>query len=269
MLELNEADKGGIGRAFMRGYNDAKQRASNVRTVLKQADAEEKKLRDDQKKVDMRAIVDEMTVFIQNYFQKFPKFDASNERFGKVEVKRIIENYPGKPTRLAAAKAFRDLAARTNQLRAGINKGFLKGGHIKRYQLEAAEKAARKQIRTRADPIPTLVQFVKSEAPFFIRLFKLNGQAKLNDQNFKDLITLKIKQTGEDRKQDAAQALNMLFAHTSASFETYADLIEQAIDQADSDEQNQRLADNGMRAGMRQRNAERQQQNSPQEDPPE
>ena len=72
---------------------------------------------------------------------------------------------------------------------------------------------------------PALIKFVRSEAKFFKRLLKVDDDFRLDAEEFKSLLGLKIKQTDASRVSDAAQALNMLFIYAADEFSSHARVI--------------------------------------------
>lgn len=231
MLELNEAGAKGLIDKVKSGYRRTQKNIRDIENTLKRDD-------EDNQKVNMQAVADDVNEFIAQYFTTFPNYDA---RFSPEEITRI---YPSKEIRQVAAKAFSDLADRIEQLRVGFNRSMVSASLVSSTKIRAYDQQAKQAMGANgsAPPAP-LIRFVRNESTFFKRLIKVKANLKLNDVDFKELLQLKMKQTNSTRKGDAAQALNLLFGHMISDFRKYTRVIEDAIDDDENEERRQRMAD--------------------------
>ena len=255
MLELNEA---GIVASFRAGYADAKHRHDHVARTLRADDRASRGTRTSDEQTDddapasprtpaprakskeeiLQDVSDDMTQFIQDFFKKFPNARADNGTSAA-----IIQNYPSKEAREAAAKAYRALSVRVKELRVGFNKSLVKSNMISLQQATNFAEAA-KRTAGAASPTPhrQLIKFVRKESAFFIRLVRVNGNGQLLDNDFKQLLALKVRQTDPSRVPDAAQALNLLFGYMEYTFKEHAKVIEKAVDDSEEAARQARIA---------------------------
>lgn len=255
MLELNEANGAGLASAFMSGKKEAEakiksdeneaEKAENERQagvkktaaqIAAQTKAANKAAEDDynqnqarQKELSKQALADDINQYLDDFFTRFPHYDASNAS------NDLLSKYPTDEARQEVMAAYNALAARVEKLRVGFNRSLVNANKVTQAKMKKFDQQAKQMAGANAPPPPTaLVRFVKKEATFFKRLIRVKNNAELNDNDFKELLELKIKQTDSGRISDAAHALNLLFGYMISEFNEHArDVAKVQADQED------------------------------------
>lgn len=198
-------------------------KASKEAEAAAKATAAEHKLKSAE---SMQALRGDLDGFITSFFDRFPFHDSD------VSAESILEKYPTREAAVEAFKAFKGLSDRVDALLKGFTTGLLTANKItkeqaRRYAQQAARVIKKETSTTPAIP-PALIKFVRAESKFFKRLIKIDDDFKLDDDDFKSLLTMKIKQTDPARVPDATQALTLLFTYMSAEFRAHARTIADA-----------------------------------------
>ena len=255
MLELNEAEAGSLVAKFKQGYNNQKNRHAEAEAKIKAAygeaeaklksakvEAEQKAKRAkqeaaDKAKIQPQEIADDISQWLEDFFSKFPNLGGSDGG------KELALRYPSPEGREVTAAAFKALANRVEQLRVKFNESLVRQKLVLPKQISKFNRQARAMMGADAPSPPAqLIKFVKSEAKFFKGLVRVKNNAELNDEDFKEILSLKIKQTATERVPDAAQALNMLFGYMVSEFTKHARAIQKIVRDTDDSETSARLA---------------------------
>jgi len=219
MLELNEA--GSIVDAFKGGYNRTKD--SLEKAAKKVQDLSDKDLADD------------MNQWLSDFFTKFPGVPNNGPE-------DILKRYPTKASRDKAEAAYRALSARIETMRKGFNRSLLSARKINAIQGRKIDQHAKKMMGANPPAVPgELIRFVRGEARYFQRLVRIKDNTTLNDGDFKDLLELRMNRTLDERKYDAALALNMMFGYMEAQFNKFATQIDDASREADEAARKKRM----------------------------
>lgn len=273
MIELNEAPMPGAGlvASFKKGFNDTKNahdtrsaeidkaanKAAKAAADVEKAKAatEKAKLAADKakevakkrtdaakkmQKVDLEAIHDDVAEFLDNFFTQFPSYNGVEDSGGAND---LAEKYSDKASLHALFTAYKNVAARVESLRSGMNASLRARKKISADQLTKFNHQARVFAGSNAPPTPAaLISFVKKEAAFFKRMIRITNTGELDEVDFKQILTLKMNQTDTARIPDAAQALNMLFGFMTSVFSAHARAIAEAAKVLDDNERKERVA---------------------------
>lgn len=142
--------------------------------------------------------------FVGEFFDQFPVGADKND----AEI--FLQKYPTREAAVIAFKAFRNISKRLEQLLTAMNRSLNDRGkittahHTKFGELADLAKDGKLTISR------PLIQFARSEAKFFKRLLTITDNNKLYDEDFKQLLALKMNQTNPVKVPDAAEALNRL-----------------------------------------------------------
>jgi hypothetical protein len=195
-------------KAAVKAEDDIKKKAETEAEKAAKAAAADHKVKSAEAIAELH---DDIETFVANFFERFPY------QGGGGGAEDMLDKYKTREAALAAFKAYRDISTRLEKLREGFNKSLVAAGKVTKEQIGKYESAANKIRRTGEVP-SALTKFVRAESVFFKRLMKVNDDFKIDDLDFKSMLSLKIKQTDPARVPDAAQALNMLFAYASDEF---------------------------------------------------
>ena len=263
MLQLDEKFGSGLVDAFNSGKNAAKSEmgrrqakndraadkadratkkaardiADNIATANKNAEDDFKKAQVEKKQLTSQELADDINQYLDDFFTKFPHYDASNS------ATALLDRYPSPESHQEIIDAYKALATRVEKLRQGFNKSLVDAGKVKLANIRKYDQQAKQMMGANppAPPAP-LVRFVKAESVFFKRLIRVKANAELNDTDFRNLLALKIKQTDTGRVGDAAQALNILFGYLVSDFNKHAGEVSNAQADAADQERRDRMA---------------------------
>jgi len=161
----------------------------------------------------------DLETFVGDFFDRFPS--GANEH----ESANFMAKYPTREAALAAFKAFRDISKRLDQLLAAMNKALRDRNKITAEQLSKYQDLADLAKAGKLQVSRNLIQFARDEAKFFKRLLTITDDNKLHDDDFKQLLALKMNQTNPARIPDAAEALNRLLGSMIAKLNARAKAI--------------------------------------------
>lgn len=259
-LEAEKGDDGILSGAeklvaqAKKGFDKAKQKHKERENDLKQAetaakqakDEAEKKIKDAKKRADdakkyaekeakeaaasaeeehklksaesMAALKDDLDDFVDAFFTTFPFKDEE-------AVEKIMEKYPTLEAAKEAFLAFKGFSTRIEELRKGFNSSLVKRKKLSAEAVRKHAAAARMYADGEKNFDADFISFVKREAKFFKNLVRVTDDFKLDDEQFKELMALKMNQTDPARIGDAARYLNILFVYASARFLKHAQVI--------------------------------------------
>lgn len=182
------------------------------------ASAAEHKLKTAETISELRKDID---TFVSDFFDRFPFYGGAGG------AEDILDKYQTREAALEAFKVFKGLSDRLTQLLKGFNASLVSHNKVKADQVKRYTQQANRLIAASGNPaIPqALIKFVRAEAKFFKRLIKIDDDFKLDADDFRDLLTMKINQTDAARVPDAAQALNLLFTYMADEFRGHARVI--------------------------------------------
>ena len=203
--------------AAARAEENVKKKAAKEAEVASKTAAAEHKQKSAETIAELKADIDQ---YVADFFDSFPLNKAGG-------ADAILKKYPTREAAKEAFNAFKGLSDRLDGLRKGMNNSLIAAGKLTREQQRRYEQqAARMTAGTGDIAVPkSLITFVRTESKFFKRLIRVDDDYKLEDEDFKDLLALKMKQTAPERVPDAAQALNMLFAYIAHNFRGHARTI--------------------------------------------
>jgi hypothetical protein len=190
----------------------AQDKQNSLDAVAKAKDEE------NQDKVNAKQLADN---FLNQFFDNFPNYGSD------IGPEYISQNLKTRAGAVNAFKTFKNLANKVDDLTKSMNTSLVGQRKITTKQSSKFQDDAEKIAESGKLPEP-LEKFAQKEASFFKKLFRIDDDFKLDDNNFKSLLSAKMKTTAEDRVADAAQALNILFAYTSAQLNAFAKTIADA-----------------------------------------
>lgn len=213
---LNEGITDGVkavAGAFMDGYDRGKTHGEEA--LQKKADlkkAEEEK----QKKEELKKLTKDLNAYIKTMFTNFPNTDNG--------VQDLLQQYESFQSADFIFKFFKESAEIISKLTKEMNTTLVNQRKVSRPIMDKIKSKADEAV---SGALPEqLIAFAKKEADFFTRLLTLEQDEYTIDQmNFKHLLAAKIKATDGERVQDAAMALNILFAYVTKAFTSNAAVV--------------------------------------------
>jgi molecular chaperone GrpE (heat shock protein) len=165
----------------------------------------------------MKELRSNLNTYLTQFFDQYPLTQGKDKILGSADD--IIDKYPTREAAAEALKIYGGLADRLESLIKGFNTALVQQNKIPKRKVDQYYRQA---MRTkREDPVipGPLVSFVRKEAKFFKRLIRIDDNFKLDAEDFKDLLSAKMKMTPAERTGDAAQALNLLFFHLAGQLQ--------------------------------------------------
>ena len=214
----------------------AKKHKEAERAAQKAVDAEEK-IKDKAAKAavaaikssaaDHKASTVEAEQELRDNLEKFTEAMITSFPFdGAMSAEDVLNKFPTREACVTAFKAYRGISDRLDQLITGMNRSLISTNKVRDEQIKRYLVQSQRMLKGGNPAVPgALVRFVKTEAKFLRQLIKIDDDLKLDDNEFKDRLAVKMNQTDAARIPDAAQALNLLFGYVSAKYRQTARTI--------------------------------------------
>lgn len=183
----------------------------------------------------LQELRDDIGDFIDNFFDQFPLYGSPG---GSED---ILDKFQTREAALEARKVYQQLADRLDKFRVALNRSVVQSGKVEQRQIDRYLTQADRMVRSESLP-GSLTTFVRNEAKFFKRLFRVNNDLQFDPADFQDILQAKLKMTKDGRIPDAVQALNFLFTYMIEEFQTHSRIVRDAAVVLDDEERATRKA---------------------------